>query len=182
MNPAPGAILISDPFLKDPNFMRTVVFLCEHAAEGSFGFVLNRPYEHTLDELLADLEGFRIPVYYGGPVQVDTLHFLHTLPNDIVDGKEVTDGIYWGGNFQQVLSMIRSKTLDLEKIRFFLGYSGWGENQLQEEQDEKSWLVIPGEQYLVFHDKPELAWKDAVRTLGKEYAPLVNYPIDPQLN
>ena len=83
IEPAPGILLIADPFLKDPNFLRTVVFLCEHKEEGSFGFVLNRQYVNTLDELIPELEGFKIPVYYGGPVQPDTIHFLHEYPEEI---------------------------------------------------------------------------------------------------
>src|SRR5690242_6684304 len=85
---APGILLIADPFLKDPNFMRTVVFICEHQPEGSFGFVLNKLYDHTLDELIGAMEGFRIPVFSGGPVQVDTIHFLHQYPDLIPGGQE----------------------------------------------------------------------------------------------
>ena len=162
--------------------MRTVVFLCDHRDEGSFGFVLNRPYEQTLDQLLPGLEGFTIPVYYGGPVQKDTLHFIHSQPLSIKDGTEITDGMYWGGDFQEVISMIKNRTLDTTQIRFFLGYSGWSNGQLDEELSEKSWLTAMGTQRLVFHPNPEIAWKDAVRMLGKEYEPIINYPIDPQLN
>jgi len=182
ITPAPGTILISDPFLKDPNFKRTVVFLCDHRDEGSFGFVLNRPYAQTLDQLLPDLEGFTIPVYYGGPVQTDTLHFIHSLPQLIEDGQEVTDGVFWGGNFEQVLSLIRNRTLDIASIRFFLGYSGWSNGQLDGELEEKSWLTANANHNLVFHPQPEVAWKDAVKLLGKEYHEIINYPIDPQLN
>ena len=80
ITPAPGILLIADPFLKDPHFMRTVVFICEHQDEGSFGFVLNKKYNQTLDELIVSFEGYPLPVYYGGPVQVDTIHFLHQYP------------------------------------------------------------------------------------------------------
>jgi putative transcriptional regulator len=59
IQPAPGILLIADPFLKDPNFMRTVVFLAEHRDDGTIGFVLNRQYENTLDELLPEIEGIR---------------------------------------------------------------------------------------------------------------------------
>jgi putative transcriptional regulator len=89
IEPGPGILLIADPFLKDPNFLRTVVFLCEHREEGSFGFVLNRKFENTLDELVPDVEGFKLPVFYGGPVQMDTIHFLHQYPEDIPGGEEV---------------------------------------------------------------------------------------------
>ena len=77
-NPAPGILLIADPFLKDPNFLRTVVFLCDHQEEGSFGFVLNKIYNHTLDELVSSADGLKIPVYFGGPVPVSYTHL--TLP------------------------------------------------------------------------------------------------------
>jgi len=162
--------------------MRTVVLLCDHTDEGSFGFVLNRPFGQTLNQLLPDLDGFAIPVFYGGPVQPDTLHFIHSLPDHIPDGQEVIDGVFWGGNFEQVLTLIRNRTLDLDKIRFFLGYSGWGNGQLHGELEEKSWLTANGSKGLVFHPNPEIAWKDAVRLLGSAYEEIINYPIDPQLN
>ncbi|MBK5270295.1 MAG: YqgE/AlgH family protein, partial [Bacteroidia bacterium] len=104
---APGILLIADPFLKDPNFLRTVVFLCEHKDEGSFGFVLNRKYENSLDELIPELEGHHLPVYYGGPVQMDTIHFLHQYPEAIPGGQEVIKGVYWGGDFDAVIDMIK---------------------------------------------------------------------------
>ncbi|HMJ47581.1 MAG TPA: YqgE/AlgH family protein, partial [Ferruginibacter sp.] len=81
IQPAAGILLIADPFLKDPNFLRTVVILCEHQKEGSFGFVLNKQIELTLGELITDLEGYQLPVYYGGPVQMNTIHFLHQCPD-----------------------------------------------------------------------------------------------------
>ncbi len=177
-----GSLLISDPFLKDPNFMRSVVFLCDHNEDGSIGFVINRRNKNNLDELLGDLEGFPIPVFTGGPVQTDTLHFVHSMPDIIPDGQNIGNGIFWGGNFETVLAHIRNNTLNLAKIRFFLGYSGWGSGQLAEEMREKSWLAGMANKELVFHPNPEQAWKDAVQSLGKEYAEIVNYPIDPLLN
>ena len=142
IEPAAGILLISDPFLKDPNFMRTVVFLCEHREQGSFGFVLNRRYENTIDEIIPELEGFKLPVYYGGPVQTDTLHFLHQYPDQIPGSVEVIKGVYWGGDFDMVVQMIKKAEIDQNKIRFFIGYSGWGGGQLSDELTEKSWLTV----------------------------------------
>jgi putative transcriptional regulator len=139
---APGILLIADPFLKDPNFLRTVVFLCEHKEEGSFGFVLNRQYENTLDELIPELEGHKIPVYYGGPVQMDSIHFVHQYPDAIPGGQEVIKGVYWGGDFDAVVNFIKNEKVDNNKIRFYIGYSGWTDNQLNEELTEKTWLTI----------------------------------------
>jgi len=178
----PGLLLISDPFLKDPNFMRTVILLCEHQAEGSFGFVLNRPYDQVLGELISDLEGTKLPVYYGGPVQVDTVHFLHKRPDLIEGGFEVTDGVYWGGDFEVVVQLIKGGNIKSTDIRFYIGYSGWGEGQLENELKEKSWITRQGTKKLIFHKEPDLIWKDALKDLGGEYSQMTNYPIDPQLN
>lgn len=182
IDPIAGVLLISDPFLRDPNFMRTVVFLCEHNANGSFGFVLNRPFEQTLDEFVPDLEGFFLPVYYGGPVQHDTLHFLHALPGLIPGGQKLVDGIYWGGDFKKVVELIHSGELERDKIRFFIGYSGWSKGQLEEEITEKSWLTAHAHAGLVFHQDAGEIWRDAIREMDGRYHPIMHYPIDPQLN
>lgn len=177
-----GTILIADPFLKDPNFLRTTVFLCEHQEEGTFGFVLNRKHNVTIGELIEDLEGCMYPVYYGGPVQMNSVHFLHQRPDVITGGLEIVDNIFWGGNFEEVISFIKNKEITQNQIRFFIGYSGWGEGQLEDELKEKSWLLTEGNRKLVFHRNTDLIWKDALMQLGGDYAQVANYPIDPQLN
>ena len=182
IEPAPGILLIADPFLKDPNFLRTVVFLCEHKEDGSFGFVLNRKYENTLSELIPDLEGFNIPVYYGGPVQMDTIHFLHQYPDEIPGSQEVIKGVYWGGDFDIVISMIKKEIIDFNKIRFYIGYSGWSNGQLNDEMNEKTWLTVEATRKLIFHRNYEEIWKDSLKHLGGDYEIMVNFPIDPQLN
>ena len=178
----PGMLLIADPFLKDPNFMRTVVFLCEHQEEGSFGFVLNRSYEYTLNELVSGLDDLKIPVFYGGPVQIDTIHFLHQYPELIPGGYEITDGIYWGGEFETAINLIRNKVIDPHRIRFYIGYSGWGSGQLSDELKEKSWLTVQANRKIIFHKKADEIWKDSLRLLGGDYEMMINFPIDPQLN
>ncbi len=179
---APGILLIADPFLKDPNFLRTVVFLCEHKEEGSFGFVLNRQYENSLDELIPELEGHKIPVYYGGPVELNSIHFIHQYPDQIPGGQEVIKGVYWGGDFDAVVNFIKNGKFDINKIRFYIGYSGWTENQLSEEMSQKTWLTVKANRKLVFHKKHTEIWKDSLIHLGGEYEMMVNFPIDPQLN
>lgn len=177
----PGIVLVADPFLKDANFMRSVVFVCEHQPEGSFGFVLNRPYDQAVGLLIQDLEGCEWPVYFGGPVQTDTLHFLHTRP-DLLGGTEITDGICWGGTFEDLVSAIHLEQIAPHEVRFYLGYSGWAEGQLANELNEKSWLVTHGNQKLVFQENTQQIWPLALQQMGGEYEQLVNYPIDPQLN
>lgn len=182
IKPAPGILLIAEPFLKDPNFSRTVIFICDHQEQGSFGFVLNRAFGHTLDELMHNVDDLKIPVYLGGPVQMDTIHFLHQYPEKIEGSYEILNGIYWGGDFETAVELLRSGEIDLHSIRFFIGYSGWSEGQLDEELSQKSWLTATATRKLVFHEKVEDIWKDAVIELGGDFSLMVNFPTDPQLN
>lgn len=182
IEPSAGTLLVADPFLKDPHFMRSVVFLCEHRDEGTFGFVLNRRLDITLGQVVPELAEFDLPVFYGGPVQNDTLHFLHCYPDEVSGSVEVTDNVYWGGDFEALIALIREGNIDLSKIRFYLGYSGWGEGQLKTEMDTHSWLTVMARKKLVFHNDHEKIWKDALREMGGDYEQMINYPIDPQLN
>ena len=182
IEPGPGILLIADPFLKDPNFLRTVVLLCDHTTDGSFGFVLNKKIEQTLNELLVNFDDFKLPVYYGGPVQTDTIHFVHQYPDLIPDSVKVSNDIYWGGNFETVAALIKNNSINPNKIKFFIGYSGWGKEQLTGELDEKSWLTVTATKKLVFTTPPTDVWKGSLQHLGGEYEMMVNFPIDPQLN
>jgi putative transcriptional regulator len=182
ISPAKGILLIANPFLKDPNFVRTVIFVCEHQPEGTFGFVLNKLFPKKLNELLPDLENIDYPVYQGGPVQGDTLHFLHQYPDLISGGDEVMKGIYWGGNFESLQIHLKNNDIEPEKIRFFVGYSGWIEGQLDYELQEESWLTVEATRKLIFNTSPENIWKESLKHLGGNYEMMINYPLDPQFN
>ncbi len=177
-----GMLLVSDPFLKDPNFLRSVVLICEHNNEGCFGFVLNNKYEKNLNELVENLDDIHFPVYQGGPVHLNTLHFLHTKPLLITGGLHIIDNIYWGGNFNKVLELISTRQIKPKDIRFYLGYSGWSEGQLEEEVEQKSWMLHPAKRNFVFHLNTNNLWKDVLNDMGGDYKLLGNYPKDPQLN
>jgi putative transcriptional regulator len=182
-SPATGVLLIAEPFLKDPNFLRTVVLLCRYGEkEGAFGFVVNKEYHQTLNELIPDLPGFEWPVYLGGPVQMDTLHYLHAYPQLLPDSQEVCEGVYWGGDFELLKAIIKEGSISADKIRFFLGYSGWDSGQLEAEIEEKSWLTVAATRKLIFDTSPEETWKMSLKTLGGKYEMMIHFPTDPQLN
>jgi len=115
-------------------------------------------------------------------VQQNTIHFLHQCPGLITGGEKVTDSIYWGGEFDEVVGLLRENKLSNKQIRLFLGYSGWSEGQLEDELNEKSWLTTYGNSKLVFPKDINLIWPDALKQLGGKYEQLIHYPIDPQLN
>jgi len=180
--PEKGRLLISEPFLPDPNFERTVVLLCEHNEEGSFGFVLNKPAIVKVNEVMDELKNFEHPIFIGGPVQQDTLHFIHRN-TEIEAGAEVRTGIYWGGNFENVLFLSDTEQLRVEQIRFFLGYSGWSAGQLEEELDQNSWIVCDFvTEELMFETEPANMWKKALGNMGGRFSVYANYPVDPNLN
>ena len=183
IEPKENTLLIADPFLNDENFLRTVVYLCRHADnEGSFGFIINKLFDFTLNQLMSGIEGHDIPVYVGGPVEKDTIHFIHQMPELIPDSYKISNDVYWGGDFEIVKKLINSNSLNINKIKFFIGYSGWSENQLTKEIEEKSWLTATNNRKILFELSPEIIWKESLRHLGGEYESLVNYPIDPRLN
>jgi putative transcriptional regulator len=182
IKPEKGRLLISEPFLPDPNFERTVVLLCDHNEEGSFGFVLNKPSILKLSEVMESIHNMDEILYVGGPVQQDSLHFIHrniTLDNAV----EIGEGISWGGSFESLVLMAGTKQLSPSDIRFFLGYSGWGPGQLEAELEDDSWIVCDRvTNDLLFDTEPQLMWKKALDNLGGRFSMYSNYPVDPRLN
>lgn len=179
----PGTLLLSDPFLQDPNFARSVVLLCEHNEEGAVGFVVSKLSSWKMEDLLPEEFAERpFPVYEGGPVQPETIHFIHRIPHLIEDGVEILPGLFWGENFEVLTQGIHDKIILPNDVRIFSGYSGWSEGQLEEEIKEKSWISRPATMDLVFKEPIEQIWPLALRELGGEYAMMPLYPIHPQLN
>ena len=182
LKPEKGRLLISEPFLADPNFERTVVLLCEHNEEGAFGFIINKPSIAKVAEMMDDLRMITDPVYMGGPVQQDTLHFIHrntSLDNAVT----ILEGISWGGDFECLLDKILSTQLSSSDIRFFLGYSGWSAGQLETELEENTWIVCDFvTEELLFDLEPGVIWKKALDNMGGRFSVYANYPIDPRLN
>ncbi len=181
--PAKGKLLIAAPFIGDPNFSRSVVLLCEHSSEGTLGFVLNQPTTLTLGDLIIELERYSPPlvVYQGGPVQPDTLHIVHRMP-ELLGGVEIVPGIFWGGSYEVLKDVIRKNQHKSFGLKLFIGYSGWAAGQLDKEMTEGSWLVGDVTAELLFEDEAHTVWKKAISMLGKNYSFLANMPIDPQLN
>jgi putative transcriptional regulator len=182
IEPGPGILLIADPFLQDPNFQRTVVFLCEHEHLGSLGFVINKPYPLELNQVLHNIEDLKLTIYNGGPVNRETLHFLHQYPELIPNSHSLGGGIYWGGDFSNALHHLENGKISPKKIKFFIGYSGWGEGQLADELKEKSWLTVKANRNIVFNTASPDIWKNALTLLGGEFGRMANYPTDPRLN
>ena len=180
--PARGRMLVSGPYLPDPYFRRTVVLLCEHNEEGSFGFVLNRHMELDVNDLMENMPPVSARVSIGGPVQSGELYYLHTLGPHVSGSTEVVDGVFMGGDYDQLRSILRTDAKLAKHVRFFVGYSGWELGQLEKELEQRSWLITHADKRRIMNTKIEDLWADTLRGMGKEYAPLANFPEDPALN
>lgn len=182
LTPQKGRLLISEPYLPDPNFERTIILLCENNEDGSFGFVLNKPSLANVNEVMDDIKGYDQPAMVGGPVQQDTLHYLHRHAA-LEDSVEILPGIFWGGNFERLLFLLETKQMAHKDIRFFLGYSGWTAGQLEEEIAQDSWIVSDRvSEELIFDTAPDEMWKKTLTIMGGRFSVYSNYPKDPRLN
>lgn len=177
-----GNLLISEPFLNDPNFSRSVILLCEHSDEGSLGFVLNQASQMVLEDLGEEFENLDLPVFIGGPVEHNTLHFIHTVGDKIENSVKINDNYYWSGNFQQVIKFLKLNIIKPNQIRFFLGYSGWSKGQLANEMKSETWLIIENYQDDLFDLEANSLWRLVLRSKGGKFKEISNYPTDPRLN
>lgn len=182
-NPNAGDLLISEPFLQDENFVRSVVLLCEHNEEGSFGLIINKPSILKISELVEGLEFLDKEVFVGGPVEQNTLHFIY-LGEQLVEGSiSLGKNIWWGGDYNSLIEKLKTGMIDVDSIRFFLGYSGWATHQLMDELNDNTWIICREEiDEITFEYTPEQLWRNLLKSMGGEFKVMANYPLDPRLN
>ncbi len=185
MSPKPkkGKLLIAEPSITgDVSFNRSVVLLAEHNDEGSVGFILNKPLEYDISDLIKEIT-IPFKVFNGGPVEQDNLYFIHKVPELIEGSIEISDGIYWGGNFEKTIQLINDRIITENDIRFFLGYSGWDSLQLDQELSSNSWVVVKNEyESNIIQKSASAFWKEKMVELGGDYLIWSNAPENPTLN
>tara|TARA_B110001454_G_C12590274_1_gene379887 strand:+ start:128 stop:691 length:564 start_codon:yes stop_codon:yes gene_type:complete len=179
-----GNLLIAEPSITgDITFNRSVILLAEHTNSGSIGFILNKPLDFSLKDLLPDLIQDFI-VYNGGPVEQDNLYFIHKVPSLIPNSVEISEGIYWAGDFDTVCELINTGEISEKDIRFFLGYSGWDTNQLCNELNHNSWVVVKNKyrSNIIEQKYNSELWKEKMTELGGNYIIWSNAPENPSFN
>ena len=181
-NASKGALLIAKPFLGDPNFERGVILLCSYNDQGTFGFVMNQVTELFLGDVLEETIYQDIPLYLGGPVEKNTLHFIHRRPDLIAGGDEIIEGVFWGGNFDQVKTLLNINSLKQDDIKFFIGYSGWSGGQLENEIKEDSWIITNTTANFLFTTSAGELWREGLKNMGGEFRSIAHYPLDPRSN
>lgn len=183
MNLKKGCLLLAKPsILDDISFSRAVILLSEHNEDGSIGFIMNKPLQHTIQDLIPEINAQFI-VYNGGPVAQENLYFIHNVPHLVPDSLEISDGIYWGGDFEVTKVLINQKLISKENIRFFLGYTGWEYHQLETEMEQNAWLYLSNELGVTLIAKSsQNFWKEKMQELGGNYLIFSNAPENPALN
>ena len=177
-----GRILISEPFLNDTYFKRSIVFITEHSEEGSVGFVLNKQVDLKVQDVIQDFPEIDAGISIGGPVNTNTIHYIHTLGNTIPDSVKVSKDIYWGGNFDVLRDMVASKKIKKYDVRFFLGYAGWAAKQLEDELSENAWLVAELNTEIIMKAENSNTWNQILEKMDNKYQVWANFPENPGLN
>lgn len=183
--PNQGSLLIAEPFLREDYFCHAVICITDYEnGKSAMGIVMNKPTRYTLCELVPDIyPDFNLPIYCGGPLSCDRLYYIHTLGNTIRDAKEISNGLFIGGNFDDIITYINEGNNTKGIVRFFLGYSGWDPCQLENELKHNVWAVASN------HNNHELLvgendnyWHRYVKSMGDEYRGWQYHPENPQYN
>jgi putative transcriptional regulator len=178
-----GHLLIAEPsIIGDLSFNRSIIIIADHNTDGSIGFILNKPLDFTLQDLIPEIE-IPFKVYNGGPVEQDNLYYIHKIPMLIPNSIEISQGLFWGGNFEKVTELIQQNKLDSNDIRFFLGYSGWETNQLTSELLAHTWILSENKHHKTIIEKVNTSfWKEKMLELGGDYSIWSNAPENPSYN
>ena len=179
-DPQKGLVLISEPLSDDDYFSRSVVLLTEHTSEGSIGFVLNKTTDYVLSDLIPELDS-NLKVFKGGPVEPNSLHYIHSIQT-IHNAVEINQDLYWGGDFEQIKELLKLSLIKDTQIQFFLGYSGWAPNQLDHELKNNYWIISDIDKEEIFLSRAETFWKEKIKRLGEAYKVWLNVPKNPSLN
>ncbi len=178
-----GQLLVADPsMIGDYTFTKAVVLVVDHNKGGTVGFIVNKPLDYQLQTFVPEIQK-KFPIYNGGPVEQDTLFYIHRKAEIIPNSIEIGNHLYWGGDFNAISTHINMGSLRAEDIKFFLGYSGWEAEQLHNELNLNSWLIFDqkkDEKMIQINDRN--LWSSKIKTLGGDYIFWANSPSNPNLN
>jgi len=175
-----GKLLIATPeLLTDNIFSQSVILITDYHDDGTVGFILNKP----IPAMVNDVTKLDIPLqlYNGGPVSPDRLYFIHRMPETVEGGYEIYPGLYWGGDLSKLESGVAETDNLSDKIKFFVGYSGWSKGQLEDEIERGAWLVTD-KKIDPIRINPKTLWKELLVETAPDLALWKNAPLNPELN
>ena len=179
----PGDLLIAEPSIfGDLNFHRSVVVLVDYKTEGYIGFIINKVLPYPIKDIVSEIKVV-LPLFSGGPVEEDCLFFIHNVGHLIPESEKISENLFWGGNIEKAIALVNSKIISEKEIRFFLGYSGWSKNQLEQEIETESWVVIKNKYASkILEVNPNYFWKNQMIALGGKRLVWANSPENPHHN
>ena len=177
-----GNILVAHPLLHDGFFNRSVVYLTNHNSVESLGFVLNFKTEFKLSDVKPEIKNGHFPIYEGGPVGKDQLFYIHKLGHNLSDSVKIKDDIYFGGNFNELMKMIEQGRVKTYDIRFFAGYSGWADGQLENEIKHDHWLINKKVDSSFFGNEAEDLWGLQLSEIKNTYSIFADFSDTPSVN
>jgi len=173
---ATGTVLLASPFMEDPNFKRSAVLITSHNRRGSMGFVFNKPFIHMAGAFTDSFPSLPSQIFRGGPVENNTLHFLHSAGDILDDSIPISPGIFWSGDFQKLRFLVKSGLITPNDIRYFMGYAGWDSGQLLEELQEQSWIAARMDPNYLFKVSPADVWQKMMASKGGHFPALAGIP------
>lgn len=178
-----GTFLIAVPDIDMGLFFRSVILICEHNQNGSFGLVINKPLNLELPEEILNTHNLSNPnvgIRSGGPVQTNQMMLLHTSDQIPHQTLQICDGVYLGGDLQFLQEAIVSESQ--MPLNLCFGYVGWGGGQLEREFLDGNWFIHPASLRQIFYVPPEKLWASILREMGGKYASLSMIPEDLSVN
>lgn len=179
--PKAGALLLSEPFNSEPYFKRAVVLISQHDQRGSIGFILNKPTPLMIYEVLDDFPEFQAPVHWGGNQRLDSVYYIHTIPH-LKGAQPISNGIYWGGDYEQLKLLVETRQIQPDQIKFLAGYNAWSPRKLAKEIRDENWWVTEADLRSAFEEPSETAWGNILQRNGHVYGILNDFPEDPGVN
>lgn len=177
-----GDVLVSEPFLNDFYFRRSAILIVDHNDEGSFGVVINKRLNVPFNDIIMGFPKFDADVYLGGPVDTDSVFFIHTIGEMIPDSHKIMSGLYWSGNINALKAMIKNDLIKSHEVRFYVGYAGWDGGQIRKELEANIWLVGKFSTKEILHTMPGKMWSTFVNKLGNRYKLWNKFPVNPSDN
>lgn len=168
--------------MHDGYFKRSVILVGEHNEEGSMGFVLNRPQGLLLRDIFPHIKSGNFPLFEGGPVSTNQLFYTHTLGNKLKDSQHVYNDVYWGGDFFELTYMLEHGEVTSDQIRFYIGYSGWGKEQLDDELKNDTWFTVKTAYADLIRIAPDDVWGNELGKINPGFKAFSDFAFDPSLN
>jgi putative transcriptional regulator len=178
-----GCLLLSDPFINDPYFTRVAILLCRHNKKETFGFVLNNFIELDLNQNEGNFIEIPSKISIGGPVEENNLFYIHSLGHRLKDSEQIVGNLYFGGDYESLRELLDQEPSLLKEIRFFIGYSGWDYQQLEDEMKEHAWVAVSNiTENEILSSTSDDFWKECMNKQGPKFQLISQFPLDPNDN